>query len=268
MAVPQSEFPEHAAENRRIWDKNAIWWDEHIGDGNRYQELLIEPATERLLEIAPGDRILDVACGAGRFARRMAALGADVVALDSSANFIDRARSRSAGLTTIAYHLIDASDRDRMQSLGRFDKAVCTMAVMDMPEIAPLLAALARVMKPRAPFVFSLTHPCFHSATVARFAEVREADDGRHRIDTGVKVGAYLTPCARKTEGILGQPEPQYFFHRPLHVLLRACFDAGFVMDGIEEPGFPVGGELRAGVGWSDMPEIPPILVVRMRLGP
>ena len=67
-----------------------------------------------------------------------------------------------------------------------------------------------------------------------------EEEGGRHIIRTGVKVSSYLSPFAKKTEGIIGQPEPQYYYHRPIHVLFKACFAAGFVMDGIEEPGFPV----------------------------
>ena len=35
------------------------WWDDRIGEGDDFQTLLIEPATERLLEIAAGDTILD-----------------------------------------------------------------------------------------------------------------------------------------------------------------------------------------------------------------
>src|SRR5437879_1783410 len=90
------EFPEQAEENRRLWDVNARWWDDRIGDGNDFQTLLIEPATERLLDVLAGDTILDAACGAGRFARRMAELGARVVAFDHSAEFIARARERPA----------------------------------------------------------------------------------------------------------------------------------------------------------------------------
>ena len=37
-------------------------------------------------------------------------------------------------------------------------------------------------------------------------------------------------------------------------------------MDGIEEPALPKPDKLKAGVRWDDMPEIPPILIVRMRL--
>jgi len=207
-----------------------------------------------------------VACGAARFTRRMAALGANVVAFDASSSFIDRARQRTPDGTAIEYHVADACDRDAIQALGRFDKAVCTMALMDMPEIAPLLETLTSVLKPQGSFVFSVTHPCFHSAAMQRFAEIAEGDSGHHVVRTGVKIHAYLTSSARKTEGIVGQPEPQYFFHRSLATLFSGCFEAGFVMDGIEEPGLAAAGEPRAGVRWTDMPDIPPILVVRMKL--
>jgi 2-polyprenyl-3-methyl-5-hydroxy-6-metoxy-1,4-benzoquinol methylase len=263
----RGEFPRHAQENRSIWDANAEWWDDHIGDGNDFQVLLIEPATERVLRPQKGDLILDIACGAGRFARRMAELGARVVALDHSARFIRRARRRTRS-AAVEYRVLDAADRKAFLSLGkrRFDKAVCTMALMDMPVVEPLMSALREVLKPGAAFVFSVIHPCFHSAGVQRFCEMYEEEAGRHIIRTGVKVSAYVTPFAKKTEGIIGQPKPQYYFHRPIHVLFGAAFKAGFVADAIEEPAYPPPEKRKAGVRWDDMPEIPPVMVVRMRL--
>ena len=88
-------------------------------------------------------------------------------------------------------------------------------------------------------FVFSVIHPCFHSAAIQRFAELHEEEAGRHVMRTGVKVSSYLSPFARKSEGIIGQPEPQWLFHRPISALFRSGFEAGFVVDGFEEPGFP-----------------------------
>jgi hypothetical protein len=78
----------------------------------------------------------------------------------------------------------------------------------------------------------------------------------------------YLTPTAYKSQGIIGQPELQYYFHRPLSMLLGMGFGAGFVVDGIEEPSFEKGTDERGGLRWKDMPEIPAILVVRMRFIP
>jgi SAM-dependent methyltransferase len=262
-----ADFPEHADENRRIWNANARWWDDRIGDGNDFQTLLIEPATERLLNVSAGDTILDVACGAGRFARRMASLSARVVGIDTSSEFIVRARERTPADAVIDYRVLDAANAEHLRSLGtdRFTKAVCTMALMDMPEIAPLFGALSRLLPPGGAFVFSVTHPCFHSAAIQRFAEMYEEGPGRHVILTGVKVSSYLSPSARKTEGIVGQPEPQFFFHRPISRLFQYGFEAGFVVDGFEEPGFSPMKTQKAGVKWNDMPDIPPILVVRMR---
>lgn len=263
-----SEFSQYGEENRRIWEINAEWWDARIGDGNDFQDLLIEPATERLLAIHKGDTVLDIACGAGRFARRLAVLGAFVLGFDHSAKFIERARARTPADAAIEYQVIDAARTDQLMALGRqrFDKAVCTMALMDMPEINPLLAALGQILKPGGRFVFSVTHPCFHSAQVQRFCEMYEEEAGRHIIRTGIKVSAYLTPSAKKTEGILGQPEPQYYFHRPIQSLFQSCFNAGLVVDGLEEPALPKPEKQRAGVRWDDMPDIPPILVVRARM--
>jgi 2-polyprenyl-3-methyl-5-hydroxy-6-metoxy-1,4-benzoquinol methylase len=264
----KAEFPEQAEENRRIWNENARWWDDQIGDGNDFQTLLIEPATERLLNVAAGDMILDVACGAGRFARRMAEFGAHVVAFDQSAEFIARARERTSSDATVEYHVLDAAEVEALLSPGsnRFNKAVCTMAIMDMAEIGSLFKVLSRVLTPGGAFVFSVTHPCFHSSAMQRFAEIDEEQGGRHVIRSGVKVSSYLTPFARKTEGIAGQPEPQWLFHRSISALLGFGFEAGFVVDGIEEPRLPEPETRKAGVRWDDMTDIPPILVVRMRL--
>ena len=265
MTDTDGEFPALADDNRRIWDANASWWDERIGDGNDFQTLLIEPASERLLAVRQGDTILDIACGAGRFARRMADLGARVVALDQSEQFIARARERTRPAARIEYHVATVAGMNALLArCGRVEKAVCTMAIMDMPEIIPLFATLSTCIPPGGAFVFSITHPCFHSADIGRFAEIRDESDGRHVARTGVKVSSYLSPSARRTEGIIGQPEPHWFFHRPLSLLCRRGFEAGFVMDGLEEPRLPA-ADGHPGVRWSNMPEIPPIIVARMR---
>src|SRR5262245_44916274 len=199
----KSEFPELAQENLEIWNANAAWWDDRIGDGNEFQTHLIEPASERLLGISQGDLILDIACGAGRFARRMADLGGHVIAIDQSAKFVERARTRTPTGSSVEYHIADATDTPTLLKFGtrQFDKAVCTMALMDMPQIQAMLQALKQLLKPGAAFVFSVTHPCFHTPAIQRYTEMYEEDSGRHIVRSGVKVSSYLTPFAKKTEG-------------------------------------------------------------------
>ena len=89
--------------------------------------------------------------------------------------------------------------------------------------------------------MFSVTHPCFHSAAIQRFAEIHEEQAGRHVIRSGVKVSSYLSPFARKTEGIIGQPEPSGSSIARSARSSGFGFEAGFVVDGIEEPRLPDG---------------------------
>src|SRR5204863_4812420 len=90
--------------------------------------------------------------------------GALVVATDFSEPFLTLARKRSDGMQ-IDYRLCDGTDENALLSLGEssFDSAVCSMAMMDMPTIDPLLRAIRRLLKPAGRFVFSLSHPCFNS---------------------------------------------------------------------------------------------------------
>jgi SAM-dependent methyltransferase len=215
--------------------------------------------------------ILDVACGAGRFTRRMAERGAHVVAFDFSERFIERAKQRTpANVTTIEYHVADATDEQQLLAFGpkRFDGAVATMALMDIADIGPLFRALAQLLKPGGWFVFSLMHPCFETAERRLFMELDEDDQGRIRRRGGVTILKYLTPCRTLGEGIVGQPEPQYYSFRPLSVLFEAGFESGFVVDGLIESAFEPGRGDGRSLDTANMPEIPPVLVARMRLAP
>ena len=89
--APSSSHETLKHEVTRIWDRNADFWDEKMGEGNAFHKLLIEPAQLRLLNLKGGEVILDIACGNGQFARKMADLGAKVVAVDASGKMIDKA---------------------------------------------------------------------------------------------------------------------------------------------------------------------------------
>lgn len=257
-------------ETQALWDGNAVEWDAYMGEGRAFQRELVGPATERLLEVQPGQRVLDVACGNGAFSRRLAAQGATVVACDFSPTFIEKARERTTEHThRITYHVIDATDEPQLMTLGakQYDAAVCTMALMDMTTIEPLFAALHRLLKPGGIFVYSLMHPCFNNDN-SMVAEQVEDETGVHT-RFGIRVFQYLTPRVRRGFGIATQPKAQYYFFRPLHVLFNTGFQAGFVLDGLEEPAFQQPAEPRRTLGWSSYTELPPVLVVRLRnLGP
>jgi SAM-dependent methyltransferase len=257
-------------ETREIWEQIAVWWDEQIGEGNVFQTTLIMPATDRLLEPREGQSILDIACGNGNYARRLGAMGASVVACDFCAAFLQCARERTGPRHgRIEYCQIDATDADQLLSLGqgRFDSAVCSMAMMDMTAVQPLLCALPRLLKAGGRFVFSLPHPCFSSNDMTFTANLSVREERLEQV-FGVEIRRYLSQGPSLSVGIINQPRPHYFFHRPLSAILSACFSAGWVVDGLEEPAYPTGPAGRKNAfSWQRRPEIPPAMVLRVRSG-
>ncbi len=251
----------------QIWDQNADYWDQRMGEGNDFHKLLIGPTQVRLLELRGGEVVLDAACGNGQFARKMADLGARVVAVDVSETMIEKAKARSAGYEgRIEYRTVDCTDREQLLSLGqrRFDRIVCTMALMDMAEIQSLASAAARLLKTEGRFVFSLCHPCFNSGLTKHGME-RHDIGGELVEEYFVRVSRYADPMTTKGLAMVGQPVPQYYFHRPLSMLLGIFFAEGFVLDGLEEPTFGANAD-RAKLFDMVYQKIPPALVARLRL--
>ena len=214
--------------------------------------------------------MLDIGCGNGLYARRLAALGAEVYASDFSANLIERAKARTTEhVDRIHYQVLDATDEAALLSLGegRFDKAMCNMVLFDVADIVPLARALPRLLKPGGQFVFSVIHPCFNNPHTALAAE-RVDHDGQVETNYWVRVPQYIRCTVSRAAAIAGQPEPQLIFHRPLEVLLETFFETGFVLDALREPTFPADEPSGAhALGWGgNYRDIPPALVARVRL--
>ena len=272
-AFPSGDASSAALANRtrEIWELNAPFWDERMGDGDDFQQELVVPAVEGLLAVADGTSILDVACGNGAFARRLADQGAAVVACDFAETFITLARGRDSRRPTarkhpIDYRVIDATDERALLSLGegRFDAILCNMALMDMIDIEPLFWAVPRLLTEHGRFVFTIMHPAFNHQAAHFVAEDHRTDAGRE-VTYSLKVTNYLRVPPTRGESMSGLPEPSYTFHRPLSEILNAAFNAGLLMDGIAEPAFPDGsGSVKAG-SWMNYPTIPPILAARFR---
>ncbi len=254
------------AESTRAWDANAAFWDDRMGEGNDWHLQLVWPATERLLGLVPGMRLLDVGCGNGLTCRRVALGGVDVTGIDAAGAMLERARARSTGDAVanarITYAQVDATDEQALRTLGEgmFDAACANMVLMDMAEIAPLFRALGALLRPGAPFVCSVQHPAFNSTHAIHVEEVSETATGLER-RRFVKVSGYGRDNVSYGQAIHGQPEPQPYFHRPLQSLLAPAFEAGFVLDALEEPAFDSVARGR----WADVDALPPVLVVRLR---
>ena len=221
---------------RAAWDALAPFWDEQMEAGKTWQRTLIAPAVERLLELQDGERVLELACGNGEFARRMTELGANVLATDFSEPMLERARARGGA---IDYRQLDATDREAIAALaadGSFDAVVSNMAIMDMTDIEPMAEAVGTLVRPRGRFVVSTLHPSFNSGDAVRITEESQDEHGRIVRTHSIKRGSYITPSTGKGVALETQPVTQWYFDRPLQDVVAPFFDHGWVMDGLVEP--------------------------------
>ena len=255
---------------RELWNQKAHFWDALHGDyGNTFHQRLVEPSVLQLLELKAGEAVLDVGCGNGALARRMAERGALLTAFDFSEVLIRLARARGSDQSlAVDFRVIDATDEASMLALGveRFDAITCTMALMDMPTIEPLFGTAARLLRPGGRFVFSTQHPAFNSNNPI-FVHEKEDRDGVVSDHYAVKLRAYLDMPPMKGSGAPGEPAPHYYYHRSLNELLGAAFAAGFVLDGLLEPAFSADdADASEGLSWTMLTQIPPVLSGRLRL--
>jgi 2-polyprenyl-3-methyl-5-hydroxy-6-metoxy-1,4-benzoquinol methylase len=67
------------------WKEMAAWWDERQGDeGDLWHRTLIDPTLFKVLGPVKGQHVLDLACGNGYIARKLARSGARVTGVDAS----------------------------------------------------------------------------------------------------------------------------------------------------------------------------------------
>lgn len=135
--------PEMEALKTRL---KAMWMSGDYGHFAKY----LEPGAMAFfpcLQIVPGERVLDVACGAGQLAFPAARAGATVTGIDIASNLIEQARSRAqAEGLTIRFEEGDAEDLPYDDAA--FDLVFSLIGAMFAPRPERVAAELVRVCRP------------------------------------------------------------------------------------------------------------------------
>jgi SAM-dependent methyltransferase len=108
-------------------DREEVFDDDYL---YFYEPLLTDEASDRqaeliwrLLELEPGMEVLDLACGHGRIANRLAARGVRVTGLDATPLFLERARA-DAATRGVDVDYVEGDMRELPWD-DRFDRVVC-----------------------------------------------------------------------------------------------------------------------------------------------
>lgn len=170
--------------------------------------------------IKPGMRVLDLGCGVGLIANKMARMGASVVGVDPNPEYIRLARERAEGDAT--FEVMDLNRDGALDQLeaGGFDAVYMSDALLfyfvPYDAAKPLnvdafVAGLRRILKPGGLFLSLEPHPVFYV--------LPWLGDAEHPFTI---VNEYMNTHWR--------------INPPLSVLTRPFLKGGFVIIGIEEP--------------------------------
>ena len=143
-----SEYRAELERSRRRWDFWSSYWGFVERDTARIRRKTVE-----LLDLEPGDTVLDLGCGPGvNLGMLREAVGPEglVLAVDLSPGMLERARVDGRGWRNVSLVRADAtlpSARD-----GRLDGAVATTAVSATPDVRSTVGNVYDALRPGAQF--------------------------------------------------------------------------------------------------------------------
>jgi SAM-dependent methyltransferase len=220
------------------WDRNAARWAEDVRAGyDVYRERFTLPAFLSFMPDLSSRDVIDLGCGEGSNARRMADRGGRMTGIDIAGSLIAKGREeerlRPRG---IRYEVCSFTDLDPFPD-SCFDCAISTMALMDGPDFAGAMREASRVLRSGGMLCFSVLHPCFVTPSLKWLRD----ESGKYE---GLRVGRYFDrePFIEHWR-FSRRPEPESVeafevprFPRTLADYLNAVCDAGFHIARVEEP--------------------------------
>jgi malonyl-CoA O-methyltransferase len=168
------EFPEMmvtttfvgTAAIRAGYDRWALVYDH---DANPLPALE-EPFVHEAIGAAAGLTVLDLGCGTGRHALRLAAAGAEVTAVDFSEGMLAEAR-RKPGAEFVRFLAHDLHDPLPLPA-GSFDLVVSGLVLEHLRDLAGFFREARRMLRPCGRAVVSAMHPAmFLRGSQARFTD-------------------------------------------------------------------------------------------------
>jgi len=226
-----SRRPPHSAPKARGWENVSGWYQDYMGkEGGDYQRDIVFPGAERLLKPVKGGHYLDLACGQGAFAKRLAKDASRLIeGFDASPSLVQAAKQGAPKNTH--FQVGDAIGFAMLYQPESFDGIVCNLAIQNIDPLGPVFADAARVIKPGGSFVITMNHPAYRQPRQSGWGWDEERKLQYRRVDK--YLSSYAQPIVMHPGS--APTEKTFSYHRPISVYVNELAKFGFVIDALEE---------------------------------
>jgi ubiquinone/menaquinone biosynthesis C-methylase UbiE len=155
-----ADAQEQLRDTQEAFDSVAADYDGPRGNNNLIQNMRAEMWRWLDATFVPGSRLIDLGCGTGLDAIRLAQCGYRITATDWSSKMIERTRDRAdcervtAAVETIA---LGAHELNRLEGQGQFDGAYSNLGALNcVPALSEVSRECARLLKEGGKLVFTV----------------------------------------------------------------------------------------------------------------
>lgn len=212
--------------DRDRWDSVAATYATLVGGERDPFFRRLAPLLDEELGDPAGMDVWDLGCGHGWLSGILARAGARVTGVDGSVELVNAARRACPD--------VDFDVRDLAVDVpverDAYDAVICHMVLMDLPALDPVVAAVAKGLRPGGRFIFTVLHPAFFH---------QEPSPSDSPPPWSRNVTGYLEPTEWWIESFGGHRH----YHRPLEQYVEALFRHGLLVRRLVEPPTRTGQE-------------------------
>jgi 2-polyprenyl-3-methyl-5-hydroxy-6-metoxy-1,4-benzoquinol methylase len=219
-AEPRAKVYEQMNDQQIIecWKRNSEPWTHAVRERLIHSRVLVtDAAIEKVILARSPSTVLDIGCGEGWLARRLADHGMEVLGIDVVPELIESARRKSDGrFEVMSYEALAEQGLP-----GAFDVCVCNFSLLGADATADVFAVVPSLLAPGGALIVQTLHPW------------SACGDQPYR--DGWREGSWAGIDAK-----FGEPAPWYF--RTLHSWTQLFSKSGLRIETILEPCHPETG--------------------------